>query len=246
MHPIQCTLLAFAFHAAPAAAEAPGTKAPFANLAVLDLEQEGVRIRYPAERASKPARRAAYLDSYTEAGVHASQPLRFELGRGLPPSTLTCDSGPGDDPTCRLLVDAEDPRSTIFEAAAKEFIFRADGEIYAFGQSDSMYDQRRLFRYDGKRYVEVAQPLRYVGIEGRTNAPLVLTAQRGGDAHQTSITLDAGVPLTILLNAADGEDAHGHNPDYLVKTREGLIGWARIPRRPDGRTIVEGLQFGGD
>ena len=77
-------------------------------------------------------------------------------------------------------------------------------------------------------------------------APLALAATRGGDAAHALRTLDAGTKVTILLNAVDGDDENGLNPDYLVKTREGLIGWAHIPSKPDGTTIVEGLRFNGD
>ena len=253
MRPIALAFLALALHAANSDAAKPPqatntTKAAtlFPDLAVLDLKNEGVRIRYPADKAQKSDHRAAYLANYEEAGVYASQPLRFDLGHGLPATTLTCDSGPSNDPMCRLLTDAEQPSSTIFEAPGKEFVFLADGDIYVFGQSDSMYDHRRMFRHDGKHYVEAAQALRYVGIEGTTRAPLALTSTRGGDAAHALRTLDAGAKLTILLNAADGDDDAGQNPDYLVKTREGLVGWARIPAQADGTTIVEGLRFNGD
>lgn len=258
MHPIALAFLALALHATTAVAAKPAqatkvakpmkaqtTPTLFPDLAVLDLGNEGVRIRYPADKARKSDHRAAYLANYEEAGVHASQPLRFDLGHGLPAATLTCDSGPSNDPMCRLLTDAEQPSSTIFEAPGKEFVFLANGDIYVFGQSDSMYDHRRLFRHDGHHYVEAAQPLRHVGIEGTTRAPLALTATRGGDTAHALRTLDAGTPVTILLNAADGDDENGINPDYLVKTREGLVGWARIPSKPDGTTIVEGLRFNG-
>lgn len=252
MRTIAVALLAFALHAIAAAAAKPssqtkaGTPTPFPGLAVLDLKNEGVRIRYPAAKASKPAKRAAYLANYEEAGVYASQPLRFDLGHGLPATTLTCDSGPSNDPMCRLLTDAEQPSSTIFESPGREFVFLADGEIAVFGQSDSMYDHRRLFRYDGRRYVEAAQPLRYVGIDGTTRVPLALTSTRGGDTAHPLRLLDAGTPLTILLNAADGDDEDGGNADYLVRTREGFVGWARIPLKADGTTIVDGLRFNGD
>lgn len=253
MRPIALAFLALALHATNAvaakpvpAAKAARTATPFPGLAVLDLKNEGVRIRYPADKAQKSDHRAAYLANYEEAGVHASQPLRFDFGHGLPTATLTCDSGPSNDPMCRLLTDAEQPSSTIFEAPGKEFVFLANGDIYVFGQSDSMYDHRRLFRHDGQRYVEAAQPLRYVGIDGITRAPLALTATRGGDAAHALRTLDAGTPVTILLNAADGDDENGLNPDFLLKTREGLVGWASIPSKPDGTTIVEGLRFNGD
>ena len=259
MRPTALALLVLALHAASAAAGNPAqatkaatptkarsTPALFPGLAVLDLRNEGVRIRYPADRARKSTHRAAYLANYEDAGVHASQPLRFDPGHGLPATTLTCDSGPHNDPMCRLLTDAEQPSSTIFEAPGKEFVFLANGEIHVFGQSDSMYDHRRLFRLDGHRYVEVEQPFRYVGIEGTTREPLALTATRGGDTAHALRTLDAGTPVTILLNAADGDDENGLNPDYLVKTREGLVGWARIVSKPDGTTIVEGLRFNGN
>lgn len=259
MRPIALAFFALALHATTAVAATPAqvTKAAtttqtrstptlFPDLAVLDLKNERVRIRYPADKAQKTEHRAAYLANYEEAGVYASQPLRFDLGNGLPATTLTCDSGPSNDPMCRLLTDAEQPSSTIFEAPGTEFVFLASGDIYVFGQSDSMYDHRRLFRYDGHHYTEAAQPLRYVGIEGTTRAPLAITATRGGDATHALRTLDAGSPVTILLNAADGDDENGLNPDYLVKTREGIVGWARIPSKPDGTTIVAGLHFNGD
>lgn len=247
MRPIFRAAVVAALCAGPAqAAKVPRETGPFPDLAVLDLRNEGVRIRYPAGKASRPARPAAYLANYEEAGVHASQPLRLDLGGGLPAATLTCDSGPSNDPMCRLLTDAEDPSTTIFEAPGKEFAFLANGDVHVSGHTDSTYDRRRLFRHDGRRYVEAEQPFRYVGIEGTTTAPLVLTSARGGDPRRPLATLGAGAPVTILLNAAGGEDEERGNPDYLVKTREGLVGWARIPLQPDGRTTVRELSYAGD
>ncbi|HEY0230132.1 MAG TPA: hypothetical protein VGC55_02670, partial [Dokdonella sp.] len=121
----------------------------------------------------------------------------------------------------------------------------ANADIYVYGQSDTLYDHRRLFRYDGKRYVEAAQAFRYVGIEGVTKSTLALTADKGGNMQHALATLPAGTKLTILLNPSS-ENEDGENPDYLVKTREGLVGWAHIPSQPDGKTVVEGLYFAGD
>jgi hypothetical protein len=70
-------------------------------------------------------------------------------------------------------------------------------------------------------------------------------AGRKNAAHPIA-TLPANTPLTILLNATAGDDENGQNTDYLVKTREGLVGWAHIPTKPDGTTIVEGLRYNGD
>lgn len=228
------------------AAERTDPSALFPGLAKIDLKHEGVRVWYPADRAKAVKDSPAYLKEYEEAGVYASQPLVIELGHGLPPLAIACDSGPSADPSCRLLRKFDDPESAVFESAGTDFVFLPNADIYVFGHSDNMYDHRRLFRYDGKRYEEVAQPFRYVGIEGRTTAPLKLTSTRDGDSTHALATLPAKTPITILLNAANGDDEDGQNPDYLVKTHEGLVGWAHIPVKPDGKTIVEGLDFAGD
>jgi hypothetical protein len=223
----------------------------FPDLTRLELKQESVRVWYPKDRARPIAAPPAYLQEVEDAGVYIAEPLLLDLGHGLPTLALACDSGPSNDPSCRLLTQPDDPDSTIFESAGNDFVFAPTGDIYVFGETDYTYDHRRLFRYDGKRFVEVAQPFRFVGIDGTTTAPLVLTLKRGAgkraaDAKHVLATLPAKTPLTILLNAASGDNAYGQNPDYLVRTREGLVGWAHIATRPDGTTIVEGLRYNGD
>jgi hypothetical protein len=224
----------------------------FKDLTRLDLKDEGIRIWYPAANATAIKTAPAYLKDFSDAGVYVTEPLLLDLGHGLPKLALSCDSGGSNDPSCRLLTKSDNPDSAIFESAGNDFAFLASGDIYVFGATDYTYDHRRLFRYDGKRFSEVAQPFRYVGVEGKTTAPLALTqarAAKNGEkqgANPTTITLDAGTPLTILLNAATGDDENGQNADYLVQTREGLIGWAHIPMRPDGTTIVEGFRYNGD
>ena len=219
----------------------------FPNLTRLDLKNEWIRVWYPKANAKPAPPPPAYLKEYDEAGVYASEPLVLELGHGLPPLALACDSGPSNDPSCRLLKNFDDPESAIFESAGNDFVFTPSAEIYVSGATDYLYDHRRLFRYDGTRFKEVAQPFRYVGIEGRTKAPLKLTSSRAAEGGGTElVTLAANTPLTILLDAAIGDDEDGQNPDYLVRTREGLVGWAHIPSKPDGTTIVDGLRFTGD
>lgn len=237
-------LLAAFSTAASAGATDPATLFP--KLTKLELKHEGVRVYYPADKSTPVKTPPAYLKDYEEAGVYASEPMLLDLGHGLPPLALACDSGPSADPSCHLLTKADDPESQIFESAGTDFAFLPSGDIYVFGHSDNLYDHRRLFRYDGKRFVEASQPFRYVGIDGKTTAALSLTADKGGDAKHALITLPANTPLTILLNAASGDDENGQNPDYLVKTREGVVGWARIPAKPDGKTSVDGLYFAGD
>jgi hypothetical protein len=226
----------------------------FPDLTKLDLKDEGVRVWYPKDHAQPIAKAPAYLKEVQDAGVYIAEPLMLDLSHRVPKAALACDSGPSADPSCRLLTKPEDPDapgSVIFESPGTDFVFAASGEIYTFGASDYTYDHRRLYRFDGKHFVEVAQPFRYVGIEGTTLAPLALTSERGGgkskpDAKHTLTTLPAKTPITILLNAANGDDEYGQNADYLVRTREGLVGWAHIPTKEDGTTIVDGLRYNGD
>jgi hypothetical protein len=226
----------------------------FPDLTKLDLKDEGVRVWYPKDRAQPITKPPGFFKDVEDAGVYIAEPLLLDLGHGVPKAALECDSGPSADPSCRLLTkpDAPDaPDSEIFESPGTDFVFAASGEIYTFGANDYTYDHRRLYRFDGKRFAEVAQPFRYVGIDGTTTAPLALTSERakgktGADAKHTLATLPPKTPITILLNAATGDDENGQNADYLVRTREGLVGWAHIPTKPDGTTIVDGLRYNGD
>lgn len=241
---IACLMCALAL--VPPAALAGDPASLFPKLAKIELKNEGVRVFYPADKAEPVETKPAYLKEYDEAGVYASQPIVLDLGHGLPKLAVACDSGPSADPSCRLLAKFDDPGSAIFESAGTDFVFTADAEIYVSGHSDGLYDHRRLFRYDGKRFAEVAQPFRYVGVEGKTTAPLALTAVKGGDTKRAIATLPANASVTVLLNAASGDDENGQNPDYLVRTREGIVGWARIAMKPNGTTIVQGLRYAGD
>lgn len=226
----------------------------FPELTRLELKDEGIRVWYPKDHAQSIAKPPAYLKEVEDAGVYIAEPLMLDLGHGVPKAALACDSGPSNDPSCRLLTKPDDPDapgSVIFESPGTDFVFAPSGEIYASGATDYTYDHRRLFRFDGKRFAEVAQPFRYVGIEGTTTAPLALTSERGAaktkpDAKHVIASLPAKTPITILLNAASGDDEYGQNTDYLVRTREGLVGWAHIPTKEDGTTIVDGLRYNGD
>ena len=226
----------------------------FPDLTRLDLKDEQIRIWYPKAHALPLATPPAYLKAVEDAGVHIAEPLLLDLGGGLPTLALACDSGPSNDPSCRLLTKPDDPDapgSVIFESAGSDFVFAPSGDIYVFGSTDYTYDHRRLFRYHGKRFTEIAQPFRYVGIEGKTIAPITLTSERATgmskpDPAKVIATLPARTPLTILLNAANGDNEYGQNADYLVRTREGLVGWAHIPTQPDGTTIIDGMRYNGD
>lgn len=217
--------------------------ATFPELTSQELRNEGIRLYYPRERA-ETATAPAWLAELEAAGVYASAPLRLRLGE-LPALTLICDSGPSADPSCRLLRDPERPEQAVFEAAGSEFAFLPDGRIYAGGHSNTFYDRRRLFRWDGSRFAEVRQPLQQVGHRGRLREAVELRMAPGADAPTMGLRLAAGSEVTVLLNA-NRAAADAADPDYLLLSADGLVGWAHLPGHPDGSSAVEGLNYRGD
>ncbi len=243
MKPALCLALLFAASAAGAAKG--DLAAQFPQLASLALKNEGVTVLYPREHAGKAAP-PAWLREYEEAGVYASAPLTLTLD-GLPPLTLACDSGPSADPSCRLLRDAEKPEEAVFEAPGTQFAFLPDARIYVGGHSDTYYDERRVYQWKKDRFVEVAQPLRHVGVSGALKQAVTLRGAPGAKAAELGLTLAAGTRVTVLLNdARKGTENEEPSPDYLLLTQEGIVGWAHLPANPDGTTAVEGLYYRGD
>ena len=231
----------------PLTAVAADLSTAFPQLARLSLENEGVTVLYPREHAGKAAP-PAWLREYEEAGVYASTPLTLSLD-GLPPLTLACDSGPSADPSCRLLRDADKPDEAAFEAPGTQFAFLPDARIYVGGHSDTYYDERRVFQWKKDRFVEVAQPLRHVGVSGALKRAVVLRRAPGANAAELGLTLAAGTRVTVLLNDArrnGGGNDEEFSADYLLLTPEGVVGWAHLPGNPDGTTAVEGLYYRGD
>ena len=224
-----------------AAAATPPAGAP----ARLRLEHEGVEVIYPADRAQTLAAPPTWLQELQAAGVYASAPLRLDPGGGAGALVLACDSGPSADPSCYLLRDADRPEVRVFEAPGTRFEFRGDGRILVSGHSTNLYDHRRLYTYDGTRFVETPQPLRYVGVEARARVPIALHAERDG-AGTVTLTLPAGAAFTVLLNDNSRIDERGENPNYLVRTADGIVGWVLLPSHPDGSTDADGLYFRGD
>lgn len=226
----------------PLTAVAADLAAAFPQLAKLDLRNEGVTVLYPRDR-SDTATPPAWLSEYEAAGVYASAPLTLRLG-DLPPLTLICDSGPSADPSCRLLRDANDAEHDVFAAPGSQFAFLPDARIVVGGHSDTFYDVRKLYKWEKDRFVEVPQTLRHVGVTGALREAVSLKRTPGGDA--LGIELKPGTRVTVLLNDMTRVDDNGNSADYLLLTPEGLTGWASIPGKPDGKTIVDGLYYRGD
>ncbi|WP_313917652.1 hypothetical protein [Tahibacter sp.] len=237
-------LLVLAFAMLPGMATAEELAGLFPALTRLNLTNEGVTVLYPRER-SETATAPAWLKEYEAAGIYASAPLTLRLGT-LPAMTLICDSGPSADPSCRLLPDPAKAEQDVFQAAGTQFAFLPEARIVVAGHSNNFYDQRKVYVWKGGRFVEVPQPLRHVGIGGTLKQAVTLRRAPGAGAAALGVTLAAGSRVTVLLNDNSHVDEAGQNPDYLLLTAEGIVGWAHLPGQPDGSTAIDGLYFRGD
>lgn len=239
----RCLLLAALL---PGCALAADLTAVFPQLTPLKLENEGIRVLYAKDQAEKVTQRPSWINEVEQAGVYAALPLRLQLGKGIPPLTLYCDSGPSADPSCRLLPNTDVPEKTVFDAPGTEFAFPGDGRIVVAGHSNNYYDQRKVFHWDGSKFVETVQPLLQVGLKGKTRAAIPLRSAPGATAATTGVVLPAGSSVTVLLNDNSTVDDSGQNPNYLLLSAEGIVGWAYLPGQPDGSTAIEGLFYAGD
>ena len=162
-----------------------------AGLKRLHLRNEHIVVFYPAGATTPLDRAPAWTSGYRDAGVYVDVPFLLTLGKGAAKLALACDSGGSNDPSCRLLTKADDADSVVFESPGNRFVFRASGDIDVSGSTDFMYDHRRLFRFDGKRWNEVDQPFRYVGIEGRAKVQRFAFLKSGYGAHDPREWLSA-------------------------------------------------------
>jgi hypothetical protein len=218
---------------------------PTQGLTHLALKSEAIDVYYSTKHAAPMKQAPTWTKEYDKVGVYASVPLLLDMGERAGKLVLACDSGPSADPSCYLLRDAENPESRVFEAPGTRFSFLDDGRVLVGGHSDNMYDHRRLYTFEGNKFVEAVQPMRYVGVESKAKAAIALHAEKATNSA-TTMTFAAGSAFTILLNDNASVDDNGQNPDYLVRTSEGIVGWVHLPSKPDGSTDAEGLFFRGD
>ena len=114
--------------------------------------------------------------------------------------------------------------------------------IYAEGWSNTMFNLRRKYSFDGKAFQEVQQPFLYVGIQTKVQ-------DVNGEKDQKGLTLYADKTKTnkvaILPIGSDIEVLLHEKTDwYLVRSSFGLVGWVYVPFGLYDTKI--GVRFAGD
>lgn len=160
--------------------------------------------------------------------------LRTKIDRTKPEEVwIDFDPGPSADPGIVVTrVGSEEPAGYV---SGLSFYIPGTGAIYASGHTNTMFDSRRKYEFEGDKLSEVKQPFYWVGLESKALKDLALLSAKGG--KEVVARLPKGSALTVVLAEGDW---------YLVKTPFGLVGWLEVKDYAQQAETVEGLFFRGD
>lgn len=148
------------------------------------------------------------------------------------------DDGPSCDPEFSIWLEgAAEPVGYI---SGEHLVLPGNGYLYMIRRSNRSFEGREKWEIKGGELVEVAQPLRYVGISTRT---LKAIALRQTEAPGSTIiaNVPAGETVSVVVQRSDTEG----RDQYLVRSRFGLVGWVDDGGYGDDRQF-EGLLYQGD
>ena len=201
----------------------------------IGVDDHGVKVYFAPALSQALNGKHPQEQEYDEGGVIVHRVLRSELlGAGKGYFIVDCDSGPSGDPSCTFSKEGEEKGTSI---SGLNFILPGNGNIYATGHTNTMFNQRRKYEWRGGEFVEVKQPFLYVGLDTTTNRAIQIYESR--QYKRTVASLPANSPVSVVLNEGD---------DYLLKTPFGLVGWIKIENGgidQDGQPI-KGIYFRGD
>lgn len=149
------------------------------------------------------------------------------------------DDGPSCDPT--FTVYREGASEPLGSFGGEHLIVPGNGFLYVIRRSNRSFEGREKWEIRNGALVEVAQPLRYVGVESRTLKPIALR-QSQADGATVLAQVPAGERVTIVVHQEDSDSGRDW---YLVRTRFGLLGWISDSGYGEDRQF-EALQFMGD
>ena len=148
--------------------------------------------------------------------------------------------GPSADP--EFMIHAKDGKEPLLSVGATTMYIPKGKNVYAEGWTNSMFNQRRKFTFDTKKFTEVKQPYYYVGLKGKVQrtpvdeGTVVVTLYADKTKTQKVAVLTEGSEIEVLLS----DDPKW----YLVRSSFGLVGWVEIPSSAMFTNI--GLYYAGD
>lgn len=208
----------------------------FPDLRQLHLKNEGVTLYYSADFSEILKGEHPDAKDYMEGGIYLSRPIRTQLlGPGKGFFTVDCDSGGSEDPSCAFLKEDNGKFKEVARIPGLRFVLPGNGNIYADGHNNTMFNVRRKFVWHEGAFIEIKQPFLYVGLDTTTRKAIdIYSAQ---DHKQVVASLPKGAALSVVLNQGE---------QYLVKTPFGLLGWIQIKEGMQDQSPVVGIFNAGD
>ena len=146
------------------------------------------------------------------------------------------NSGPSADPTFNIKWQSS-KKEKVFSIYGTDLDFRSSGEIYVSGHTNNKFSMKRKFVFKIDQLIEVQQPYYYAGI--KTTVLLDIDARLNQDEKSSpAFHLSKGEAVQVILSSKAEEY-------FLLKNKEGLLGWIQIPidQRP---TILKDIFLKGD
>lgn len=143
------------------------------------------------------------------------------------------------DPGFTLIKSENGQRKEIYTFGGTRMIIPGNGYIYTDGHTNTVFNERKKYRFEDDKVVEVPQPYYYIGLKTKTNKEIKIFSTKKMNNEVAKLT--KGTEVEVILN--EGEY-------YLVVTKFGLVGWFKPgfiqPAGLDHKSDITGLYFKGD
>jgi hypothetical protein len=188
-----------------------------------------------ARKPKLPPEEPTYRKAYDDAGVYMVYVTDLKLkADDTEYRVMRCDSGGSDDPQC-VIATTQDPNGPGVAIPGRLFVIPGDGCVYSAGHTDNMFDTRAVHCLVGAELRPVAQPFNYAGFKSKALKELTLYSDKTASSAVTRIAKAQFVEVVLQ----DGDW-------FLLRSRFGLTGWAKLATDTQTATEIEGFYYAGD
>ncbi len=213
----------------------------FANLQTLTLKN-GIIVHYPKTGATVinkyckdlPKSDPFYISSedYDDGRIIV---LQMKIGEKDPQAlTVLYSDGPSDDPE---FIFAKSNGEQIETLGGLELYLPGNGYVYTTGHTNTSFNKRSKFSFNGAKFIEIKQPFYYVGLKTQTTKAITLYA----DKSQKDVVGSVPINTEVEVLLAEYSQNFGGTEYFLVKTPFGLVGWIGFTTY----NLIEGTPFKG-
>jgi hypothetical protein len=143
------------------------------------------------------------------------------------------DWGPSYDPNFSIYTVENGEAVLIGSISATRLYIPGNGNIYAEGRQNQIFNVRQKFKIKNGKIEEVKQAMKYVGLKTTTNELIKLSIEK--ESSSNIAVLPKGAEVEVLLNEGNY---------FLIRTSFGLVGWWKWSY--DKNNVIEGLYLSGD